>query len=415
MHLAIDLRFYRPEPYGLAVYIRDLFTELVPMLVRDRKFEKITLIMDKQIKDDDLDKHLSWWPLIGSNDKFEVYWSSSRYYSLKEQTWFLWEMHQVKPDLTFFFNFNFPLLFPAPFIYQNLDFTIPKTKPFSLGLLTAKLLIHVGLRRTKHAVFLGGQTQQDAETFSGLNFSKPKESGYRKNTVVYAGAGPHYFYQPSANIEKSKIIDLSTTKQVIQRLESLKSEYKITKPYFLFVSVWRKYKNVEGLVEAFEFFNKKQDGKYQLVLAGKQDPKYPEIWESVQANPEYQRGNIVVPGAVNDEDLVALQDGALAYISPSKNEGFGLTLVEAAARATPVLCSDIPVFREIMPAKGALFFDPNSVQSMVDCLDIFTGLNQEQVQAMVTAGYNNSLKYTWYKTARKMLQIFGETADQLTA
>jgi glycosyltransferase involved in cell wall biosynthesis len=42
---------------------------------------------------------------------------------------------------------------------------------------------------------------------------------------------------------------------------------------------------------------------------------------------------------------------------PSLAEGFGLPLVEAAAHGTPVICSDLPVCREVA-GPGATCLDP---------------------------------------------------------
>lgn len=49
----------------------------------------------------------------------------------------------------------------------------------------------------------------------------------------------------------------------------------------------------------------------------------------------------------NDDALVSLMAGARALLFPSFAEGYGLPLVEALAVGTPVIASDLPVFREI--------------------------------------------------------------------
>jgi glycosyltransferase involved in cell wall biosynthesis len=51
-------------------------------------------------------------------------------------------------------------------------------------------------------------------------------------------------------------------------------------------------------------------------------------------------------GHVSDEELDALYAGALAVTCVSRDEGFGFTPLEAAARGTPAIVADLPVFDE---------------------------------------------------------------------
>jgi len=66
----------------------------------------------------------------------------------------------------------------------------------------------------------------------------------------------------------------------------------------------------------------------------------------------------------SDEVLASLYKGARFLIQPSLIEGFGLPPLEALSLGTPVLLSDIPIFREIYE-DAAEYFDPFSVEDIV--------------------------------------------------
>ena len=59
------------------------------------------------------------------------------------------------------------------------------------------------------------------------------------------------------------------------------------------------------------------------------------------------RGHVLEVSGLRTPSLVRLMKGARALLMPSFAEGYGLPLVEALALGTPVIASDIPVFREI--------------------------------------------------------------------
>lgn len=73
--------------------------------------------------------------------------------------------------------------------------------------------------------------------------------------------------------------------------------------------------------------------------------------------------NIRFAGYVDEHEKATLIAEAHGLIMPSFAEGFGVPIIEALAANTPVLCSDIPVFREVA-GDLADYFDPFSTDSI---------------------------------------------------
>jgi glycosyltransferase involved in cell wall biosynthesis len=74
-----------------------------------------------------------------------------------------------------------------------------------------------------------------------------------------------------------------------------------------------------------------------------------------------------VLGFVPDAELEALFAGALAVACPSREEGFGLVPLEAAARGVPAVVSDLPVFRDNL-GEAALLVPQGDPRALADAL-----------------------------------------------
>lgn len=73
--------------------------------------------------------------------------------------------------------------------------------------------------------------------------------------------------------------------------------------------------------------------------------------------------NVRFTGYVDEHEKAALIAEAHGLIMPSLAEGFGIPIIEALAANTPVLCSDIAVFREVA-GELADYFDPYAMESI---------------------------------------------------
>jgi glycosyltransferase involved in cell wall biosynthesis len=74
--------------------------------------------------------------------------------------------------------------------------------------------------------------------------------------------------------------------------------------------------------------------------------------------------DVILTGRVPDDDLAAIYTAARALVFPSDDEGFGLPAVEALACGTPVVTTDIPVFREVLGDR-ATFVDAADLEGLL--------------------------------------------------
>lgn len=128
-----------------------------------------------------------------------------------------------------------------------------------------------------------------------------------------------------------------------------KEQPRIPGVYFLYVGNAYPHKNLSMLIRAFEGVT----AGAKLVLVGKDDFFYKRLRKQVEVSPKAQ--DILFFGQADDRALANLYRYARALVFPSLMEGFGLPALEAFAFGTPVLASDIPVFREILGEDGTYF------------------------------------------------------------
>jgi glycosyltransferase involved in cell wall biosynthesis len=128
-------------------------------------------------------------------------------------------------------------------------------------------------------------------------------------------------------------------------------------PYFLVVSTIEARKNHTLLFNIWRRLAETMgDRAPKLIVAGKRG------WEAQAPIAMLDRAgslsdHVYEAGAVPDAALDVLRRNALAVLMPSFVEGFGMPVTEALAVDTPVIASDIPVFREIV-GDAADLIDP---------------------------------------------------------
>lgn len=164
-------------------------------------------------------------------------------------------------------------------------------------------------------------------------------------------------------------------------------------PFLLYVGQLRPHKGVPILLEAFARSHARRRG-VRLVLVGPDfEPEGPGM-AAVSAK-DLQEDTVLL-GAVSDTQLSALYRKAQAVAHLATHEGFGFTPLEAMSHGTPVIVSDIPVFRETLRdfATYVPHDRPSIVSAVIDATVMATDDEAAAARRRLWAG-----RYTWARHA----------------
>lgn len=313
-------------------------------------------------------------------DKFIIVKVKSPYYSLLEQTYFIWELARLRLDLVHFPSFNAPVFYPGRFvvtIHDIIHHQYPgRKKSRVLHRLAYRLTIWAAVMRAKKIIAVSEATKKD--------IIKAFRVSPEKIQVIYEGA--ELKAAPSEDIA------------------AVLSRYNITKPFLLFVGVWRQYKNLPNLARAFDVIRDQYRIDCQLVLAGKIDDFYPEIKAEVMSIKH--AADIRPLGFIPEIDLAALYQNAKIFVLPSLVEGFGLIGVEAQAAGLPVAASDIAVLHEIL-GYGAVYFDPSDPAGMAEKI-VEIWQDAAHFTKLRKLAQDNVARFDWRKTALETLTVYNK-------
>jgi glycosyltransferase involved in cell wall biosynthesis len=142
-------------------------------------------------------------------------------------------------------------------------------------------------------------------------------------------------------------------------IERFRSNYVNFRRIILYTGGFENRKNIPMLLSAIKEIN---TGGFNiaLVVTGLGSEK----WKSAIAKENLDRKYLSFLGSLTNQELKIAYKSVDAVVYPSLSEGFGRSCIEAIACETPLICSDIPVFREVA-GDYPLYFDPKDLQSLV--------------------------------------------------
>ena len=131
----------------------------------------------------------------------------------------------------------------------------------------------------------------------------------------------------------------------------------LAKPYFAMVGTIEPRKNHLLILHLWRAMRAELgDATPHLVVVGARGWENENAIDMLERSPAL-RGIVEERSRVSDDELVGILKDAQALLLPSFAEGYGMPLAESLALGVPVLCSDIPTFREVGGAVPE-FIDP---------------------------------------------------------
>ena len=140
----------------------------------------------------------------------------------------------------------------------------------------------------------------------------------------------------------------------------------------LYVSKYEKYKNHLNLVKACYELKKKNinvsltlfglDGEINLVnsdlykLINKVNLKFKDL--------------IIIKNFKKHKNLINIYPKFDLQVYPSKCEAFGLIILETIASSLPIICSNYPVYKEILQ-RNTIYFDPDNPHDIANSIKFY--------------------------------------------
>lgn len=185
-----------------------------------------------------------------------------------------------------------------------------------------------------------------------------------------------------------------------EKARQLLTHEGIRGPYVIALGTIEPRKNLLRLVGAFERARRERP-ELSLVLLGRKGWRHEELFAEIERRD--LRRAVRWLGSVPDRAAAAFVRAAACLAFPSLHEGFGLPVVEGMAAGVPVLCSNLPVLREVA-GDAAEFAEPLDEAALA--AGLLRALDPQGREARVAAGRARAARFTWRDCAEKTLVAY---------
>lgn len=171
-------------------------------------------------------------------------------------------------------------------------------------------------------------------------------------------------------------------------------------PIFFFIGRLETKKNLMLLLDAWAKVQTKTN-RGRLFLGGMYGHGFSELFKRMEADDI--RGTVIAPGYIPDIEVAALFQASTALVFPSREEGFGLPVLQSFEADCAVICSDIPALKEVA-GDAALYADPGDADSFAK--HILSLIEKPELKTeLVKKGEERLKVFSWSSAAEKLVSL----------
>jgi glycosyltransferase involved in cell wall biosynthesis len=359
--ICIDARFWGIKHTGIGRYVENLIDHLP-----EKSVPQVELIISQQQENE---------PKLS---KFKKHISYTHPYSLLSQLEIPLLLAHIRPKLLHVPHFTIPLLWKGPIVVTIHDLI----KHISKGAETTTRA--PWLYKIKH---LGYIFIMRSAILNSRHIIVPAQ--YWKKEILSR--------YPVAETKISVIYE-SVDKDCFSENQSEDYTVPFSDPYIIYTGNLYPHKNIPVLLEAV----KSLQGKVKLILVCSRSIFLERLENTIRETGTSPY--VKVLNSVSDPVLNSLYQKALAFVTPSLIEGFGLPGLEAMAAGCPVISSNSSCLPEIY-GNAVIYFNPRSSEELAGKI-LFLINHPEERNRLKTAGKKQIEKYSWSKMSQKTWEIY---------
>jgi len=375
MHVAINASFWGQETTGTGQYLHRLVSELSV-----NESIELCLLAARALtteQDGPVRRLATPLDLVGV-DLAKVWF---------EQETFVRECRRLGCDVAHVPYFAPPLRHRLPIVVTIHDL-IPMLLPAYRGSRAVRLYTSLVARAAGRADLIITDSKASARDILGL-LQVPE----RRIRVIPLAAGEQY--RPLREDERAPVLE----------------RHGLSQPYILYLGGFDRRKNVPALLRAMVRARFLLEGA-RLVVAG----RLPERDTPFTPDPRRIVRELGIEdvvqflGHVAEEDKPALYAGALAFVFPSRYEGFGLPPLEAISCGTPAIVGQGSSLEEVV-GPGGIAVPGHDIEALAEALVTLATDGRRRAQ-LSRAGLRHAAQFSWERAARETLQAYHDVAGR---